>query len=130
MLLSTTPPILGITKDEGKSKLGIYKVYGFTKGRTDSIDQNIGFYTSKPKSRKWTITVFSYVVNMAQGVGPSMPEHKGRCHVCISNLAWVGDKLKKNQMHRVKTLCRIYKKHKCKYHLIAYCEICREHQKQ
>ena len=28
-------------------------------------------------------------------------------HVCISNLAGVGHKLKKNQMYRVKTLCRI-----------------------
>ena len=43
MLLSTTPPILGITKDDGKSKLGIYKVYDFTKGGTDVIDQRMGF---------------------------------------------------------------------------------------
>ena len=66
MLLSTTPPILGITKDDGKSKLGIYKVYDFTKGGTDIIDQRMGFYTCKPKSRKWTITVFSYVIDMAR----------------------------------------------------------------
>ena len=45
MLLSTTPPILGITKDDGKSKLGIYKVYDFTKGGTDIIYQRMGFYT-------------------------------------------------------------------------------------
>ena len=31
ILLSTAPPILGITKDDEKSKLGIYKVYDFTK---------------------------------------------------------------------------------------------------
>ena len=52
-MLSTAPPILGITKDDGKSKLGIYKVYDFTKGGTDIIDQRMGFYTCKPKSRKW-----------------------------------------------------------------------------
>ena len=40
-------------------------------------------------------------------VGPSVSEDKGRCHVCISNLAGVEHKLKKNQMYRVKTLCRI-----------------------
>ena len=65
-MLSTTPPILGIPKDDGKSKLGIYKVYDVTKGRTDIIDQRMGFYTCKPKSRKWTITVFSYVIDMAR----------------------------------------------------------------
>ena len=62
ILLSTAAPILGITKDDGKSKLGIYKVYDFTKGWTDTIDQRMGLYT---KSRKWTITMFSYVIGMA-----------------------------------------------------------------
>ena len=65
ILLSTALPILGITKNDGKSKLGIYKVYDFTKGGTDIIDQRMGFYTCKPKSRKWTITVFSYIIDLA-----------------------------------------------------------------
>ena len=43
ILVPTAPPILGITKDDGKSKLGIYKVYDFTKGGTDVIDQRMGF---------------------------------------------------------------------------------------
>ena len=63
-------------------------------------------------------------------VGPPMSQDKGRCHVSISNLAGVGHKLKKNQMHRVETLCRICKKHTGKDHLIATCEICQEHQKK
>ena len=66
ILLSTAPPILGITKDGGKSKLGMYKVYDFTKGGTGIIDQRMGFYTCKPKSRKLTIIVFSYVIDMAR----------------------------------------------------------------
>ena len=193
-MLSTAPPILGITKDDGKSKLGIYKVYDFTKGGTDIIDQRIGFYTCKPKSRKWTITVFSYVIDMTRvnsstafvlqkkydhckqdsfeycytllhqlvkpfiqsrslnglttlvrqkiklviekrqwevegkAVGPPMSEDNGRCHVCISNLAGVGHKLKRNQMYKMKALCRICKKHTCKDHLTATCETCREHK--
>ena len=64
ILLSTAPPILDITKDNWKSKLGIYKVYDCRKGGTDIIDQRMGFYTCKPKSRKWAITVFSYVIDM------------------------------------------------------------------
>ena len=65
-MLSTAPPILGITKDDRKSKLGSYKVHDFTKGGTDIIDQRMEFYTCKPKSRKWIITVFSYVIYMAR----------------------------------------------------------------
>ena len=65
-----------------------------------------------------------------EAVGPQMSEDIGRCDVYISNLAGVGYKLKKNQMYRVKTLCRICKKHTCKDHLIAICEICREHEKK
>ena len=65
-----------------------------------------------------------------KAVGPPMSEDKGRCHVCISNLAGVEHKLKKNQMYRVKTLCRICKKYTCEDYLISTCEICREHQKK
>ena len=39
-------------------------MYDFTIGGTDIIDQRMEFYTCKTKSRKWTITVFSYVINM------------------------------------------------------------------
>ena len=49
ILLSTAPPILRITKDDGKSKLEIYTVH---EGGTDIIDQRMRFYTCKPKSRK------------------------------------------------------------------------------
>ena len=65
-MLSTAPPILDISKDDGKSKLEIYKVYHFTKGGTDIIDERMGFYTCQPKSRKWTITAFSYVIDMGR----------------------------------------------------------------
>ena len=62
--------------------------------------------------------------------GPPNSEDKGRCHVCISNLAGVRHKLKKDQMYRVKTLCRICKKHTCKDHVIATYQICQEHHKK
>ena len=59
-----------------------------------------------------------------KAVGPPLSEDKGRYHVCMSNLAGVRHKLKKDEMYRVKTLCRICKKHTCQDHLIATCEIC------
>ena len=40
-------------------------MYDFTKGGTDIIDQRMGFYTCKPKFRKWIVTVFNYVIDMA-----------------------------------------------------------------
>ena len=88
-------------------------------GRTTLVRQEIELVIGK---KQWEVE--------GEAVGPPMSEDQGRCHVCISNLAGVGHKLKKNQMYRVKTLCRICKKHTCKDHLIATCEICREHQKK
>ena len=35
-----------------------------------------------------------------EAVGTPMSEDKGRCHVCISNLAWLGHKSAKNQTYR------------------------------
>ena len=34
---------------DGKEKSMLYKLYDFTKGRTDIVDQRMGFYTSKMK---------------------------------------------------------------------------------
>ena len=49
LLLSTVPPLLGLTKDDGKKKPAIHKLYDFTKGGTDDINQRIHFYTSNSK---------------------------------------------------------------------------------
>ena len=65
-MLSTVPPFLSVTEDDGKSDLGIYKVYDFANGGTDIINQRIRFYTCKLKSIKWRITVFGYVIDMAR----------------------------------------------------------------
>ena len=67
LLLSTHSPLLGITKDDDKQKPGLYKLfYDFTKGGTDIVDQKMGFYSTKSKSRRWTITALSYVLDMAR----------------------------------------------------------------
>ena len=66
LLLSTYNPLLGITKDDDKQKPGLYKLYDFTKGGTDIVDQKMGFYSTKSKSRRWTITALSYVLDMAR----------------------------------------------------------------
>lgn len=62
MVVSTVEPVLGITKDD-KKKPALYKLYDFTKGGTDIIDQKMGSYTTKAKSRKWTKVAFSYLLD-------------------------------------------------------------------
>ena len=54
-------PLLGVTTDENKRKPAILKLYDFTKGGTDVVDQKLGTYTVKSKSRKWTLVAFSYL---------------------------------------------------------------------
>lgn len=65
LLLSTMRPLMGITKDDGREKPAIYKLYDFSKRGTDECDQRVESYTLKPKSRKWTLVDFSYVVDNA-----------------------------------------------------------------
>jgi hypothetical protein len=75
LALSTLPPILGITKDDGKEKPAILKFYDFTKGGTDIIDQRIGSYTVNSKSNKWTTTVFSYILDTARVNAQTVHSH-------------------------------------------------------
>lgn len=66
MVLSSVPPLLGTTKDDGKKKPAIMKFYDFTKGGTDVVDQRIGSYTCNTKSDKWTMTAFAYMLDTAR----------------------------------------------------------------
>ena len=63
LLLSTVQPLKGGTSEDGKKKPSILKLYDFTKGGTDVMDQRIGTYSTKTKSRKWTKASLSYVLN-------------------------------------------------------------------
>ena len=63
LMLSTLRPLLGTTKDDGKKKPALYKLYDFTKGGTDIVDQKVGAYSVKPKSKRWTIAAFSYILD-------------------------------------------------------------------
>ena len=58
LLLATTKPLLGVTRDDNKNKPAQYKLYDLTKGGTDECDQRVESYSTKPKSRKWTIVAF------------------------------------------------------------------------
>ena len=60
LLLSTLKPLLAVTRDDGKKTRQIYKVYDFTKGKTDIIDQRAQYYTCKVKSNKNNCSIFIY----------------------------------------------------------------------
>ena len=64
LLFSAHKPILGTTMDDDKDKAAPYKLHEFIKGGTDIVDQRMGFYTCKFKSRKWSMVAFSYIVDM------------------------------------------------------------------
>ena len=63
LLLSTIESLLGVTNDDDKLKPALYKLYDSTKGGTDIVDQKIGSYTVKAKSRKWTMVALSYLLD-------------------------------------------------------------------
>ena len=44
----------------------MYKLYDFIKGGTHIIDQKMGTYTTKSKSRKWSRVAFSYLLDRIQ----------------------------------------------------------------
>uniref|UniRef100_A0A2P2I3U3 PiggyBac transposable element-derived protein 3 n=1 Tax=Hirondellea gigas TaxID=1518452 RepID=A0A2P2I3U3_9CRUS len=63
LVLSTLPPILGTTKDDGKDKPALHKFYDFSKGGTDIVDERIGSYSVSTKSKRWTLAAFSYMLD-------------------------------------------------------------------
>ena len=59
LLLST---VLGMSKNP-KRKPSIYKLYDYTKGGTDIVDQRMGTYSCHTKSRRWIVAAFAYVLD-------------------------------------------------------------------
>ena len=73
--LSTIHPILGITKDDGKKKLAVSKLYDFTKGGTNMLDQKMSKFSTKAKSNKWTRVAFSYLLDTAHVNASTVLQH-------------------------------------------------------
>ena len=63
LLLSIVPPLLGTTKDDNENNPAVYKLYDCSKGEIDIVDQRMGFYSCKSKSKRWTMNAFSYVLD-------------------------------------------------------------------
>ena len=72
LVLATTNPILGVTKDDGKSKAAITNFYDYNKPGTDIVDQKMGKYSFELKSSKWTVAAFSCILDIAHVNDPTL----------------------------------------------------------
>ena len=66
LALASTPPLLGTTIDDNKNKPALLKLYDFTKGGADIVNQIIGAYSVNSRSKRWTISSFSYLLDTAR----------------------------------------------------------------
>ena len=64
LLLQTTNSAHYVTQDDKKPLS--YRIYDYTKGGIDIPGQRIGSYTTKYKTRNWTLLALSYVLDMAR----------------------------------------------------------------
>ena len=58
LLLSTMRRIMGVTKDDGKQKPGLYKLHNFTKGGTVECDQRTESYSVKPNGQLFHVHMY------------------------------------------------------------------------
>ena len=65
MVMATMNPILGVTTDDNKKKPAIMKFYDYTKGGTDIVGQIVLRRTVKPKSKRWVVAAFSWILDAA-----------------------------------------------------------------
>ncbi len=66
MILTTTVPLMGTTKDDEKEKPAIFKRYDFCMGGTDRVDQLMQSKTVRIKSNRWTMSVLCYMLDTAR----------------------------------------------------------------
>jgi len=66
MLLTTTVPIVGWTKDGGTEKPALICFYNFAMLGTDRVDQIQSWFTVRMKSKRWPMSVFSYMMDTAR----------------------------------------------------------------
>jgi hypothetical protein len=66
MILTTTEPLMGKTKDDGKKKPALFKRYDMAMGGCDRVDQLMMAKTTRFKSRRWPMSVLAYVLDTAR----------------------------------------------------------------
>ena len=72
LMLRTLRPLNGKTKNDRKQKPALLKLYDFTKGGTDIVDQLIDYYTTRAASRRWDIIAFYYILDTVRVNGKTV----------------------------------------------------------
>ena len=74
LVLSTLPNLstMGVTKDDGKKKPAAIKVYDFSKGGTDIVDQRLDSLTTATKSKRWTRKFFHNMLDVTRSNSQSV----------------------------------------------------------
>ncbi len=65
VILSTMIPYRGVTKDRRK-KPAIFKLYDFTKGGVDIVDQRMAKWSTQIKCTKWTLCIFQFFLDCSR----------------------------------------------------------------
>ena len=65
VILSTMIPYRGVTKDRRK-KPAIFKLYDFTKGGVDIVDQRMANWSTQIKCTKWTLCIFQFFLDCSR----------------------------------------------------------------
>ena len=64
LLRTTITSIHGVTQDDVKKKPAIYKLYDFTKGGTDIVDQRAEvLHIMQSQPNWWTLVGFCYILD-------------------------------------------------------------------
>jgi hypothetical protein len=66
MLMTTTVPIMGKTRDDGKKKPALFKRYDMAMGGCDRVDQLMMAKSTRFKSRRWPMSVLAYLLDTAR----------------------------------------------------------------
>ena len=63
LVLSTMRPLPGATRDDGYHKPAIIKLYDFTKGGTDIVDQLNDYHTCRSRTFRWDVVALFYILD-------------------------------------------------------------------
>jgi hypothetical protein len=66
MIMTTTVPILGRTRDDGKRKPALFRRYDMAMGGCDRVDQLMMAKSTRFKSRRWPMSVLAYLLDTAR----------------------------------------------------------------
>lgn len=88
ILVLNTTNVAHYCTDDDKEKPLTYKVYDYTKGGVDIPDQHMGSYTTKSKTRKWTLVAHAYILDIVRVNAQTIATANGATVKSSFEFAW------------------------------------------